>query len=144
MTDLPEKWKWQTVSSADTLPKATWLVARVEALLSIYYRPELSEEADLLATMTWIDVLKDVPQSALEQAFGEWERNEERRPTPAGIRKRALARVQQHEAPQDDDRPFAPVVVPEKELARRRASQSVYQAAFPSLRRVTGLEDDAS
>ena len=114
-----------------------WITARVEATLSLYFRPDLSEEADLLAAATWVDCLIGIPREALEQAFGEWERNEERRPTPAAIRKRALARITPKKLPEDDGSPFKPVVVPPEELERRRKMQPVYAGILPSLRRVT-------
>ena len=136
MTDLPERSRWLVVSMNDPKPTAEWITARVEAMLSHYYRPEISEEADLLAAASWIDVLGDLPQDATDQACSEWERNEEKRPTPAGIRKRALARVVKSEPPVADNATFPPVVVDADELERRREMQAKLRREFPMLKQM--------
>lgn len=122
MNDLPASSRWRPVSMDAPKPTAMWITARVEALLSHYFRPETSENADLLATADWIKALIDIPQEALEQAFTMWIRNEDRRPTPAAIRKEALSRVERRRPapPGPDEHPFGPTVVSKEELARRR------------------------
>ncbi len=142
MTDLPERWKWQTVSMSAEKATPPWITARVEATLSLYYRPDISEEADLLSAATWIDVLRDIPKDAVDQAFCEWVRNEEKRPTPAGIRKRALARVVGPVPVPADNATFSPVVIDAGELARRREMATKLRREFPMLNRITVMEGD--
>lgn len=143
MTNLPERWKWRNISISAEKASPPWITARVEATLSLYYRPDITDEADLLAAATWIDVLGDIPREALEQAFGEWERNEEKRPTPAGIRKLALARVFKLEPQMADNATFPPVVVKADELTRRRKMQSKLRREFPMLKQITKVEGDS-
>lgn len=95
-----------------------------------------------MAAADWIDALADLPQDASDQAFSEWLRGEERRPTPAGIRKRALARISAPVPERADDAAFAPVVVSEDELARRRAMQAELLREFPMLKKITKVEGD--
>lgn len=113
------------------------MTKRVEAMLSLYFQPVLSDETDLMAATIWLDVLGDIPQAAIEQACREWERDQEKRPTPAGIRKRALARIIKPETDQADrGGPFEPTVTPETELDRRRKQQAELQKQFPMLRKI--------
>ncbi len=142
MTDTPEKSRWQLVKTDAEKPTAVWITMRVEAILSHYYQPNISEEADLLSAATWIDVLRDIPKEAVDQAFYEWVRNEEKRPTPAGIRKRALARVVGPPPIIADNATFPPVVVGADELERRREMQTKLRREFPMLNRITGVEGD--
>ena len=111
---------------------------RVEAILSHYYQPNISEEADLLTAATWIDVLRDIPKEAVDQAFCEWVRNEEKRPTPAGIRKRSLARVVGPTPTIADNATFPPIVVDADELERRREMQAKLRREFPMLKHMEG------
>lgn len=121
MTDLPEKWKWRPVAVDAPLPTPEWLTARIEASLSLYYRPDVSDEVDLLAHQLWLDVLSDLPQDALEQAFGEWERKQTHRPSPAHIRELAERRIETlDQAPRAEDYPFGPNVITADELEHRR------------------------
>ena len=62
-------------------------------MLSVYYQPLVSDETDLMAAGIWLDVLSLIPRAAIDMACREWERSEDRRPTPAAIRKRALAHI---------------------------------------------------
>ena len=120
MTDPTEKQKWPAVSMNDPKPTAVWLTKRIEAMLSHYYQPTISIEADLLAAATWIDVLGIIPKAAIEMACREWECSEDRRPTPAAIRKRALAHVT---APAKPSEPAPRVAIEPPtadELQRRR------------------------
>ena len=91
MTDPTEKQKWLAVRMNDPKPSAVWLTKRVETMLSLYPPPFVSDEIDLMAAGIWLDVLGSIPQAAIEAACREWERSEERRPSPAAIRKRALS-----------------------------------------------------
>lgn len=142
MTDLPEKWKWREVEMTAAKPSEEWLTARIETMLSLFYRPDLSEAIDLASSVVWSDVLRGLPQEVIDQACCEWERNEEKRPTPAGIRKRALAGiVSPKPPPEDDDQPFGEVVA-EDELERRRKMQAKIRREFPMLKRMTKMEGD--
>ncbi len=95
MTGLPALCRWQMVSTSAPRPTAKWITARVLAMQSHFYLPDLSPEIEALAMADWIAVLGDVPQAAIEQAIGERLRSPERaRPTPGEIRERALARVE--------------------------------------------------
>ena len=138
MTDTPEKSKWQLVKTDAEKPTAVWITMRVEAILSHYYQPNISEEADLLSAATWIDVLRDIAKEAVDQAFCEWVRNEEKRPTPAGIRKRALARVIGPTPTTADNATFPPIVVDVDELERRREMQAKMRREFPMLKHMEG------
>lgn len=117
MTDLPERWKWQEISTAAPVPTAEWLTARIEACLSLYYQPAVSEAVDVLALTSWLDVLGGIPQAAIEQAFGDWERNETHRPTPAHIRARALARLAKAPKHMPAERQSCDVLAPERAQA---------------------------
>lgn len=93
----------------------------------------------------WIATLGDLPQAAIERACAEWLTYEERRPTPAGIRKRAVAFL----APRREDawpRDPAPAetVVSEEELARRREmwEDARRKGLLPRLKRMTTLPID--
>ena len=144
MTDTPEKFRWLLVRTDAERPTAVWITMRVEALLSHYFQPNISDEADLLAAATWIDVLGDIPKDAVDQAFCEWERTEEKRPTPAGIRRLALTRVAKPEPPEADKGAWdgRDDIIPEAELARRRAMQKKLRENFPMLRRMTTTEGE--
>ena len=93
MTDPTEKLKWPSVKMSDPKPTAVWLTKRIEAMLSVYYQPLVSDETDLMAATIWLDVLSLIPRAAIDMACREWERSEDRRPTPAAIRKRAIAHI---------------------------------------------------
>ena len=109
-------------------------------MLSLYYQPNISDEVDLMADAIWFDVLSDVPQEAISLACCEWERNEEKRPTPAGIRKRALARV---EKPASKPKPTeAPRVVIELDR-RREIAAELGLPIIPVLKSMTKCEGEA-
>ncbi len=74
-------------------PTAVWITLRVRAMQVSFYQPEMSDEVAALAMSDWITILGDIPQAAIERAFTGWLTSEDRRPTPAAIRKRALAHV---------------------------------------------------
>lgn len=88
-----------------------------------------------MAAAIWLDCLADVPKPALEQAFGYWSATEDRRPTPAAIRRLALSRVEHPPKPEDDEWPFAPQVIPPEELERRRELAEQVAGRFPILRK---------
>lgn len=116
------------------------------ALLSHYYQPEVPAGVDELAMADWISVLGDLPQEAVTGAIQEWLRDETRRPTPAGIRKLALARIERPR-PVVFTTPFAPaprgdMVVPDEELARRREVAERARAEFPMLKRIPKSDAD--
>ncbi len=113
MTGLPALCRWQMVSTSAHRPTAKWITARVLAMQSHFYLPELSPEIEALAMADWIAVLGDVPQAAIDQAVAERLRSSDRaRPTPGEIRERALARV---ETPEPElnagDKPFGPRLI---------------------------------
>ncbi len=103
-------------------------------MLSLYYQPNLSEETNLMADALWFDVLGDIPQAAIDQSCREWERENENRPTPAGIRKMALTRI--HKPVRAVDLAPPPIVVSEKELAARQKQQAELRREFPMLRKM--------
>lgn len=70
------------------------------ALLSHYYQPEVSDEADMLMLADWLDALSDLPQEAVERAIRERILSAERaRPLPGEIRARAKAFLAPAERP---------------------------------------------
>ncbi len=145
MTELPALCRWQMVSISAPRPTAKWITARVLAMQSHFYQPDLSPEIEALAMADWIAVLGDVPQAAIEQAIGERIRARERaRPTPGEIRERALARVTKPTLAVADNVTFPPVVVDAEELERRRDDefQTGLRAIFPGLKQATKVEGD--
>lgn len=115
------------------------------SLLSHYYQPLVEEGIDELAMTDWIGALGDIPQAAIDGAAAEWVRDEEKRPTPAGIRKRALARLEPRKPPpipDDDEWPFGPEVVPSEELERRREMQEKLRREYPMLKRIETIGVD--
>lgn len=103
---------------------------RVRALLSHYFQPDLSAEEEELAMTSWIKQLSQLPQAAIEQACDEWEGDQEKRPTPAAIRKRALARIQKPE-PTPEPPSLLTREDQEAEAERRRALCAKLAPEFP-------------
>lgn len=142
MTELTEFSGWRMVSTSEPQPSAKWIVARTLSLLSHYYQPTIPEGIDELAAADWIAALADLPQRAIDDAAMEWIRNEERRPSPAAIRKRAMARLcRPQKQAGGGEYPFAPNVISEDELRRRREMQGRLSEAYPFLRTLEA--DDA-
>ncbi len=102
---------------------------------SSYYQAEMSDEVAALAMADWITILGVIPQEAIERACTEWMTNEDRRPTPASIRKLALAQIE-HPEPKPQDRAPPPVVISAEELASRRKQQAELRKEFPMLRKM--------
>lgn len=136
MTDSTGGSKWPAVST-NAATTAEWITAQVEAICGLYPRRRLSDEADLLAAALWIDVLISFPKADLERAFREWARDEEWHPTPAGIRRLALAQVEAPPAPPLKLAP-PPVVITADELEKRRAVSARLHKQFPKLWRKWG------
>jgi len=129
---------WRVASTDAPLATAEWITARVISLLSHYYQPELAIGLDELVMADWISALGDIPQQAIADAASEWIRDQDRRPTPSAIRRRALALLREPDRVQGEDPsgPFAPQVVSKEEVGRRRKNQAEYQRLFPKLRRI--------
>lgn len=144
MTSSHELSTWQPV--LPDAPRATkqWIAIRARVLLRHGYQVEMSEAEEAMMLADWIDSLSDLPQAAIEGAIRHWLRNEDRRATPAAIRRLAQARIEPRKppAPEDDEWPFAPVVVPQEELQRRREMSARLAEAYPMLNRVPKCEGD--
>ena len=141
MTDLPTS--WHQVLPASDKPSEQWIKARAISLLGHYYRPEQSVAEEKLALADWCDVLRDLPQEAIARAcISRIGSDDKSRPTPGEIRHAAKALIASHAPTLADDRPFAPVIIPESELQRRREMCAELADEFPSLRRITGLEGE--
>jgi len=93
-------------------------VAKVLALLSHYFQPDLLDPIDELSMANWIDVLRDLPEQAIDDAIGEWLREKTTRPTPAHIRMSAKRRLVVPSV-MPGPAPFAALDVPADELERR-------------------------
>lgn len=141
MTDLPARSpaSQPVPRNAPTAP-TEWLVARIETLREHYYRSELSDMADDMITADWIDCLSDLPQVAVERAFRERIRSDDRRrPIPGEIRamaKKHLAKTPTQEPPA----PFGPTLVSAEEMERRRRQVEELREHYPMLRAVEGEE----
>ena len=143
MANLPTSCEWRTISISERRPTAKWITARVLAMMSHFYQPEISPEIEELAMTDWISLLGDIPQAAIEQAVAERLRSDNRgRPLPGEIRQRALAWVEKPPKT-DEESPFRPVVVAPEELARRREMSDRVAKEFPALRQITKCPGDS-
>lgn len=124
MTNLTEYSGWRMVSISAPRPTAKWIAARMMALLSHYYQPQVDEGIDELAMTDWIMALGDIPQQAVADACQDWLRNETRRPTPADIRRKAEARIERPAPPSEEAEPFAPAVISLDERRERMTALS--------------------
>ena len=89
----------------------------------------------------WRGALGDIPEQALDRAFAERMRTDDRRkPIPGEIRKRALEFVAKPPLTVADNRGFPPVVVDEDELKRRRRQQARLRREFPMLKQMPRAE----
>ena len=132
---LPALCEWRMVSTREAKPTAKWIAARVLAMQSHFYQPELTVEIEKLAMTDWIVCLKDIPQAAVEQAFAARLQSSRRyRPTPGEIRQDALGRVLRPAKPLKLAPP--PVVYTNEQLQERRAICQRLHEEFPKLWRM--------
>lgn len=69
-----------------------WILARVATALAHYYVNDLPEYVQMGIAADWLIIMQKHPAWAVEKAFLDWVENEEKRkPTPAGITKKAAA-----------------------------------------------------
>lgn len=114
------------------------------ALLSHYYQPDLQDGIDELSVANWLDVLGDLPQQAVDDAIGEWLREETKRPTPADIRIRAKRRLSRPVVAGGDDAPFgpfAPVEMTPEELAMRKRVSDELTNVYKFLRKIPKVSE---
>ncbi len=64
-----------------------WILARVMTLLGHWAAPRVSEQQLEAMARDWLESLKDLPAHAITEACSTWLREQEFKPTPAGIRK---------------------------------------------------------
>lgn len=67
--------------------QATWIVGRVQTLLSHYFQPDHPMDVQDQALVDWVKALSPFPASSIERACADYLCNQpRRRPTPADIR----------------------------------------------------------
>jgi hypothetical protein len=111
------------------LPTREWLTGRVMVLLSHFYTPDTDPAIVRAQAADWWDVLRDVPQSAIEAGCREFLRNgPPRRPTPGEVRSMALAVLPRRRAMNEDD--LALAGPPRERVSAEAASEIMRQAGF--------------
>lgn len=86
-----------TTAGAERKP-AAWIVRRVSALLSHYFRPGDADAVRAVAERDWVIALADLPGWAVERACDEAALESLSRPTPAAVRKATLKLVEPYGA----------------------------------------------
>lgn len=83
----------ESLSAWLTPAEPKWILARVMTLLGHWAAPRVSDQQLEAMARDWLETLKDLPAHAIMDACSTWLREQEFKPTPAGIRKLACEAI---------------------------------------------------
>ena len=121
------------------------MMGRIATMLAHFYVSPLSEAEMSAVASDWAEALREFPQWAIAEACSEWLRTQERKPTPAAIRRLCqhhfavveFTRLKAMRGPtgqQDADRP------PVSTEARERMAAKVAEIHSDMAQRVGGRD----
>lgn len=122
------------------------ILARTNAVLALYYDPDLEPETRVAIREEFVRALSSYPAWAIHKAFDAWTRSAQRRPTPGDIvilvgremkpLTDELARRDREEADRREERPE--LTAEEIERRRKYAASVLSDAGFASRMATTG------